>query len=162
MRIVRTTTEVALKHVAGRPSIGLALFGCKNRPAYRIVVFPDKAYGRHHEGSIVEELGVFDPLPNYRNEKLVACDITRVKYWIGERNAHISPALLELLGLWGVLPLHPKTFIRARHHRKELERVNLKAHSVASSFGTKEGTIKEIYQSQEDVSECNSRSGNQA
>lgn len=44
------------------------------------------------------KLGVFDPLPNYRNEKLVACDVTRMKYWIGERNAHISPPLLELLG----------------------------------------------------------------
>ncbi|VDN02228.1 unnamed protein product [Thelazia callipaeda] len=86
-----------LKYAAGRPSIGLALFGCKNRPAYRIVVFPHKAYGRHHEDSIIEELGAFDPLPNYRNEKLVACDITRLKYWIGERDAHISPSLLELL-----------------------------------------------------------------
>lgn len=45
-----------LKHLAGRPSIGLALFGCKNRPVYRIVVLPDKAYGRHHEGSIIEEV----------------------------------------------------------------------------------------------------------
>ncbi|MCP9261990.1 Troponin C [Dirofilaria immitis] len=94
--MLRTATK--LKYSAGRPSIGLALFGCKNRPAYRIVVFPDKAYGRHYEGSIIEELGIFDPLPNFRNEKLVACDISRVKYWIGERNAHISPSLLELLG----------------------------------------------------------------
>lgn len=44
------------------------------------------------------KLGVFDPLPNFLNEKLVACNIVRVKYWIGERNAHISPSLLELLG----------------------------------------------------------------
>ncbi|VBB29083.1 unnamed protein product, partial [Acanthocheilonema viteae] len=51
--MLRTATR--LKYSAGRPSIGLALFGCKNRPAYRIVVFPDKAYGRHHEGSIIEE-----------------------------------------------------------------------------------------------------------
>uniref|UniRef100_A0A0R3QWQ1 Small ribosomal subunit protein bS16m n=1 Tax=Brugia timori TaxID=42155 RepID=A0A0R3QWQ1_9BILA len=127
-----------LKYSAGRPSIGLALFGCKNRPAYRIVVFPDKAYGRHYEGSIIEELGVFDPLPNFRNEKLVACDITRVKYWIGERNAHISPSLLELLGLWGVLPIHPKTFIRARYHLEELEEAKLKVHSSTSQSGSPE------------------------
>ncbi|VDK65787.1 unnamed protein product [Onchocerca ochengi] len=132
-----------LKYAAGRPSIGLALFGCKNRPAYRIVVFPDKAYGRHHEGSIIEELGVFDPLPNFRNEKLVACDITRVKYWIGERNAHISPSLLEILGLWGVLPIHPKTFIRARYHLEELEETELKAHSVASQSSSPEVELKE-------------------
>ncbi|KIH52354.1 hypothetical protein ANCDUO_17545 [Ancylostoma duodenale] len=39
----------------GRPSIGLALFGCANRPFYHICVFPDKALGRRFEGNIVEQ-----------------------------------------------------------------------------------------------------------
>ncbi|VDN42274.1 unnamed protein product, partial [Gongylonema pulchrum] len=56
MRVVQKTTAAALKYAAGRPSIGLALFGCKNRPAYRIVVLPDRAYGRPYEGSIIEEV----------------------------------------------------------------------------------------------------------
>ncbi|KAI6181674.1 hypothetical protein M3Y98_00854500 [Aphelenchoides besseyi] len=101
----------------GRPSIGLALFGCTNRPFYQIVVFPDKRLGRRYAGNIIEQLGTFDPLPNFNNEKLVALNIGRIKYWIGTRNAHISVSLLELLGLAGLLPIHPKTFIRARENR---------------------------------------------
>ncbi|KJH50891.1 SEFIR domain protein [Dictyocaulus viviparus] len=53
----------------GRPSIGLALFGCTNRPFYQICVFPDRALGRRYEG------------------------------------------------LSGLFPIHPKTFIRAKHNR---------------------------------------------
>lgn len=44
------------------------------------------------------QVGCFDPLPNFRNEKLVALDIGRLKYWIGVRNANISVSVLELLG----------------------------------------------------------------
>uniref|UniRef100_A0AC34RBH4 Small ribosomal subunit protein bS16m n=1 Tax=Panagrolaimus sp. JU765 TaxID=591449 RepID=A0AC34RBH4_9BILA len=104
----------------GKPSIGLALFGCKNRPFYHICVFPDRALGRPYEGNIIEQLGVFDPLPNSRNEKLVSMNIGRMKYWIGTRNAHVSIAVLELLGLSGLLPIHPKTFVRAKHNRDSL------------------------------------------
>lgn len=43
-------------------------------------------------------MGTFDPLPNQKNEKLVALNFGRLKYWIGERNAHISVPVLELLG----------------------------------------------------------------
>ncbi|KAI6197722.1 28S ribosomal protein S16, mitochondrial [Aphelenchoides besseyi] len=81
----------------GRPSIGLALFGCTNRPFYQLVVFPDKRLGRRYAGNIIEQLGTFDPLPNFNNEKLVSLNIGRIKYWIGTRNAHISVSLLELL-----------------------------------------------------------------
>nr|CDJ96120.1 troponin C [Haemonchus contortus] len=102
----------------GRPSIGLALFGCTNRPFYHVCVFPDRALGRRYEGNIIEQLGTFDPLPNSRNEKLVSFNFGRLKYWIGERNAHISVPVLELLGLSGLFPIHPKTFIRARHNRE--------------------------------------------
>ncbi|KAI6239491.1 Protein CBR-MRPS-16 [Aphelenchoides fujianensis] len=82
----------------GRPSIGLALFGCTNRPFYHLVVFPDKRLGRRYSGNILEQLGTFDPLPNFNNEKLVALNIGRIKYWIGARDAHISVPVLELLG----------------------------------------------------------------
>ncbi|KAK0396117.1 hypothetical protein QR680_001572 [Steinernema hermaphroditum] len=67
------------------------------------------------------QIGTFDPLPNTRNEKLVALNYGRLKYWIGERDAHISVPVLELLGLSGLFPIHPKTFIRARNNRELLE-----------------------------------------
>ncbi|VDK55904.1 unnamed protein product [Anisakis simplex] len=147
--------KLVLPKYFGRPSIGLALFGCTNRPFYQICVFPDRALGRRSESSILEQasrlylvdiygvdckeysqtgkcnqlsilwmyvshfqVGTFDPLPNVRNEKLVALNIGRIKYWIGERNAHISVPVLELLGLSGLFPIHPKTFIRARDNRR--------------------------------------------
>lgn len=40
----------------GRPSLGLALFGCTNRPFYHIVVLPDKRLGRVYEGNILEQV----------------------------------------------------------------------------------------------------------
>lgn len=43
----------------GKPSIGLALFGCANRPFYHIVVLPDKSLGRRHEGNIIEQVCLF-------------------------------------------------------------------------------------------------------
>uniref|UniRef100_A0AC35U9X9 28S ribosomal protein S16, mitochondrial n=1 Tax=Rhabditophanes sp. KR3021 TaxID=114890 RepID=A0AC35U9X9_9BILA len=111
----------------GRPSIGLSLFGCTNRPFYQICVFPDRALGRRFEGNIIEQIGTFDPLPNKNNEKLVALNIGRLKYWIGKRNAHVSVPALEILGLSGLLPVHPKTFIRANENREYLEKQRLEA-----------------------------------
>uniref|UniRef100_A0A0K0CY19 Small ribosomal subunit protein bS16m n=1 Tax=Angiostrongylus cantonensis TaxID=6313 RepID=A0A0K0CY19_ANGCA len=119
----------------GRPSIGLALFGCANRPFYHVCVFPDRALGRRYEGNIIEQLGTFDPLPNSTNEKLVSLNFGRLKYWIGERDAHISVPVLELLGLSGLFPIHPKTFIRARHNRE--------ATSAASESRTTESLEEE-------------------
>uniref|UniRef100_A0A1I7ZFN0 Small ribosomal subunit protein bS16m n=1 Tax=Steinernema glaseri TaxID=37863 RepID=A0A1I7ZFN0_9BILA len=117
----------------GKPSIGLALFGCTNRPFYQICVFPDRALGRRYESSVLEQIGTFDPLPNTRNEKLVALNYGRLKYWIGERNAHISVPVLELLGLSGLFPIHPKTFIRARNNRELLEAQSTPAVSEEAS-----------------------------
>ncbi|KAI1728572.1 ribosomal protein s16 domain-containing protein [Ditylenchus destructor] len=108
--------------IYGEPSIGLARVGCKNRPVFHIAVFPDKALGRRWSGNIVEQIGSFDPIPNNKNEKLVALDIHRLKYWIGERNARVGVTVLELLGLAGLLPIHPKTFIRAQNSRIVLEK----------------------------------------
>ena len=118
----------------GRPSIGLALFGCTNRPFYHICVFPDRALGRRYESNILEQVnlsflrikpliqvGTFDPLPNTSNEKLVALNFGRLKYWIGERNAHISVPVLELLGLYRIFSGNLTIFrsFRALSHSSE-------------------------------------------
>uniref|UniRef100_A0A8R1HLF7 Small ribosomal subunit protein bS16m n=1 Tax=Caenorhabditis japonica TaxID=281687 RepID=A0A8R1HLF7_CAEJA len=116
----------------GRPSIGLALFGCTNRPFYHVCVFPDRALGRRYESNILEQVGTFDPLPNQKNEKLVALNFGRLKYWIGERNAHISVPVLELLGLSGLFPIHPKSFIRAKDNRQLIADQQLKIAAEAA------------------------------
>ena len=119
--------------VFGCPSIGLARFGCANRPFYQICVFPDRALGRHYEGNIIEQIGSFDPIPNSRNEKLVSLNIGRIKYWVGARNARVSVPVLELLGVCGLFPIHPKTFIRAREYREEAARIAAQNQSKESS-----------------------------
>ncbi|KAH7695677.1 Protein MRPS-16 [Aphelenchoides avenae] len=134
----------------GQPTIGLALFGCTNRPFYHICVFPDRALGRRHEESIIEQLGTFDPLPNDRNEKLVSLNIGRLKYWIGVRNAPVSVPALELLGLAGLFPIHPKTFIRAKDNREALAKRHaemLKAAALDSQSQAIEGDATEATQS---------------
>lgn len=48
--------------IYGRQTIGLAQFGCVNRPFYHICVFPDKSLGRRSiqgkgPASILEQVG---------------------------------------------------------------------------------------------------------
>ncbi|CDW52929.1 Probable 28S ribosomal protein S16, mitochondrial [Trichuris trichiura] len=88
--------------------------GCQNRPFFLIVV--SNVRRRRWLGDIVEQVGSFDPLPNKFNEKLVALDFDRVRYWLAQ-DIHISKAVLELLGLSGLLPVHPATFVRARRNK---------------------------------------------
>lgn len=51
--------------------------------------------------------------------------------------------VLKISGLWGVLPIHPKTFIRARYNLKELEETKLKTHSLTSQSDLSEVEAKE-------------------
>ncbi|KFD46846.1 hypothetical protein M514_12292, partial [Trichuris suis] len=95
-------------------ALTLARIGCRNRPFYLIVV--SNIRRRRWLGDIVEQVGSFDPLPNKFNEKLVAIDFDRVRYWLAQ-DIHISKAVLELLGLSGLLPVHPATFLRARRNK---------------------------------------------
>lgn len=46
---------------------------------------------------VIEQLGSYDPMPNAYNEKLVALNLERIKYWLG-KGAHVTPPVAELLG----------------------------------------------------------------
>lgn len=74
--------------------IRLALDGVTNRPFYRIVAAYNK---RARDGKYIEQLGSYDPLPNIHNEKLVAFNYERIKYWIG-CGAHTTTPVAKLLG----------------------------------------------------------------
>ncbi|EEC02765.1 ribosomal protein S16, putative [Ixodes scapularis] len=94
--------------------IQLMLKGCANRPVYHIVA----AYRsrRPHEEAL-EQIGSFDPMPNERNEKLVAINFDRLKYWFGQ-GARPSRGMGCLLGLAGYTRLHPLTYMRAWRARQ--------------------------------------------
>lgn len=68
-------------------------------------------FGESYDLNICVQLGTFDPLPNYNNEKLVSLNIGRLKYWIGTRDANISLAVCELLG-----ECHHDLEINKEHH----------------------------------------------
>lgn len=53
---------------------------------------------------------------NKYGERLVALNVERIRHWIGT-GAHISKPSAELLGIAGLLPVHPKTLMTARRNR---------------------------------------------
>lgn len=82
------------KYHGGHVVIRLALGGVTNRPFYRIVAAYNK---RARDGKYIEQVGSYDPLPNIHNEKLVAFNYERIKYWIG-CGAHTTKPVAKLLG----------------------------------------------------------------
>ncbi|CAH0697401.1 unnamed protein product [Spodoptera exigua] len=101
-------------------SIRLIRQGCTNRPFYHISVTHRR---RLNSQPVIEQLGSYDPMPNINNEKLVALNLERVKYWLGQ-GAHVSNPVAELLGLSGFFPIHPRSYMTAWRNRKT-ERENL-------------------------------------
>jgi len=100
-----------------RLSIKLALHGCANRPFYHIVLLPHRA-GR--DDTPMEQLGTFDPVANKNNEKLVAVNFDRLRYWLAQ-GATPSRPVAELLGLSGFLPIHPRTLLEASRNQKAMQ-----------------------------------------
>ncbi|XP_065200425.1 small ribosomal subunit protein bS16m [Planococcus citri] len=100
---------------AAHKSIRLARYGCANRPFYHINVAMVR---RHQHERPIEQLGVYDPMPNQYNEQLVSINIERLKYWMAH-NTSLSPPVNELLGLAGILPIHPRAFTTAWRNRKK-------------------------------------------
>jgi len=84
--------------MAKRFSIGLARFGCANRPFYRISIMNRKVVPKKPwEDRVIEQIGSYDPMPNKHNEKLVAVNYERLRYWISQ-NARPSETVGQLLG----------------------------------------------------------------
>lgn len=46
---------------------------------------------------VIEQLGSYDPMPNERNEKYLAFNFERIRFWIGE-GAVLSRPVAEILG----------------------------------------------------------------
>ncbi|KAK7119076.1 hypothetical protein R3I94_021052 [Phoxinus phoxinus] len=112
--MVHLSSFLLKKYHGGHVVIRLALGGVTNRPFYRIVAAYNK---RARDGKYIEQLGSYDPLPNNHNEKLVAFNYERIKYWIG-CGAHTTTPVAKLLGLAGFFPLHPMTITEADRRQK--------------------------------------------
>lgn len=46
---------------------------------------------------VIEQVGSIDPMENERNEKLVALNLERIRYWLGE-GTEVSKPAADVLG----------------------------------------------------------------
>merc|ERR1719403_100970 len=83
-------------------------YGCKNRKVYHLVIHKETLpTTKEWEHTQIEQLGTFDPHVNVHGEKLVSLNIERILYW---------------LGLAGLTPQQPATYIQAWRNRREYTR----------------------------------------
>lgn len=74
--------------------IKLIRMGCKNRPYFQIGATPSQ----RRTGLLPDEvIGSVDPIPNERNEIVVAVDLSRLAYWMG-RGGRLSDGMQTLMG----------------------------------------------------------------
>ena len=65
----------------------------------------------------LEQLGCWDPFPNRGyGEQLVGLNVERILYWMGQ-GAQPTERVAELLGLAGILPIHPHSLLVAHQTR---------------------------------------------
>ncbi|XP_075986310.1 mitochondrial ribosomal protein S16 [Anticarsia gemmatalis] len=112
-------------------SIRLIRHGCTNRPFFHISVTHRR---RVNTQPVIEQLGSFDPMANVNNEKLVALNLERIKFWLGQ-GAHVSKPVAELFGLSGFFPIHPRSYMVAWRNRRT-ERENLAKQEAEKSTET--------------------------
>ena len=76
--------------------IRLAYHGCANRPFFHIVVARNR---KPRNGPHLEQIGTYDPMPNIYNEKLVAINFDRLKYYY-TNGAQLTKPVEQLLGMY--------------------------------------------------------------
>ncbi|CAG9763927.1 unnamed protein product [Ceutorhynchus assimilis] len=94
--------------------------GCTNRPFFHVVVAVNRA---HQSRPVIEQVGSYDPMPNRHDEKLVALNFERIRFWIGN-GAEVSKPVAQLLGLAGFYPVHPTSYLQAWKTREKMEEKN--------------------------------------
>jgi small subunit ribosomal protein S16 len=69
---------------------------------------------------VIEQVGTYDPHPNVYNQQMVSLNYERIRHWLG-CGAHVSRPVAELIGLSGLLPIYPKTYMAAWKNRKTMK-----------------------------------------
>ncbi|XP_041972543.1 probable 28S ribosomal protein S16, mitochondrial [Aricia agestis] len=122
--VLPPASGTGLYYARAAKSIRLIRQGCTNRPFFHISVTHRR---RVNKQPVIEQLGSYDPMPNQNNEKLVALNLERIKFWLGQ-GAHVTTPVGELLGLAGFFPIHPRTYMMAwRNRSKEREALEKEA-----------------------------------
>ncbi|RNA19566.1 putative 28S ribosomal mitochondrial [Brachionus plicatilis] len=95
----------------------IPISNCSNRRFFRIAV-THQNYDL--SDGFIEDLGSIDPMPNKDNNIMVALNIERIKYYLS-RSTPLNAKVSEILGLAGLLPLHPNSYLTAYRNRKKQE-----------------------------------------
>ncbi|RHZ70869.1 hypothetical protein Glove_265g2 [Diversispora epigaea] len=82
----------------------LARHGIRNRPFYHIVVANSKS---PRDGKHIEQVGIYDPIPDANGVKHIEWKENRIKYWLTV-GAQPSDTVARLLSRAGILPPLPK------------------------------------------------------
>ena len=97
-------------------TLRLAYYGCPNRPFFHIVATKRKVARNR---GYYEQVGTYDPLPNDRNEKLVALNMDRIKYWLSEGAITTAP-VSRLFALAGIFPVDQKTLRMSKENADKM------------------------------------------
>lgn len=94
----------------------LPITHCSNRRFFRFAVTH-----QNYEANdpYVEDLGSIDPMPNKDNQILVALNIERIKYYLA-KGVPMKGSVGTYLGLSGLLPIDPSSYLTAYRNRKNL------------------------------------------
>merc|ERR1719350_1574695 len=89
--------------------------GCRNRKWHVI----NLTYVRYHKKTgeeiteVIENLGVFDSVPNRWGQKVCGLNVERIKYWLA-CGVKMSKGTAKIFGLAGITPLSPDTIFQAK------------------------------------------------
>lgn len=119
--IFRNPPTIRRRFVRGPPVIRLLpITNCSNRRFYRLAVTRQNS---DLSDEFIEDLGSIDPMPNKDNQILVALNIERIKYHLS-KSVPIKGQVGPILGLAGLLPVHPTSYLAAYRNRRKLEEKN--------------------------------------
>lgn len=74
-------------------------------------------------------------MPNQMEQIMVSLNYERIRHWIGE-GAHVSSPVAKLLGLSGLYPIYPKTYMDAWRNRAKLQQQAEEAAKSSSEEAT--------------------------
>jgi len=103
-------------------------WGCSNRPFYHIVV--DKiSHPSRRQIDPIEQVGTYDPSSNSHNEKLVALNLERIQVYLAG-GVQLSRPVAQLMGLAGLTPQHPDTYVQAWRNREALTNEDVRRNNL--------------------------------
>ncbi|CAF0784961.1 unnamed protein product [Brachionus calyciflorus] len=101
----------------------MPISSCSNRRFFRIAVTRENY---DLSDGFIEDLGSYDPMPNRDNNILIALNVERIKYYLS-KSTPLKGRVGEVLGLAGLLPVHPSSYLTAYRNRNKLESSNQEA-----------------------------------